>query len=200
MKDSYTTIGAPAEAILYKEKNSKFLGFAYHVKSTSETETFLQHIRTQHPKANHHCYAWRLGTENLSYRANDDGEPSHSAGQPIYGQILSFGLTNILVIVVRYFGGTKLGVGGLISAYKTTAQLTLESCVVLEKVIEYPMTLRYSYDKTSAVMRIINENNLTITEQEFTDICRIHLLVPKSLFEKCKEHFQSIFGAEVVSK
>ena len=134
-KDTYNTIKRSTEGILFKEKNSKFFGFAYPVLNEDEVKFYLENLKKEHHSARHWCYAYQIGTETIAYRANDDGEPSNSAGMPIYGQIQSFDVTNILVVVVRYFGGVKLGVGGLISAYKTTAQLTLETCTIVEKTI-----------------------------------------------------------------
>jgi putative IMPACT (imprinted ancient) family translation regulator len=126
IKDTYKTLDESVENILFKEKNSKFFGYAFPVTSEIEVKTYLENLKTEHFSARHWCYAYQIGTEVIKFRANDDGEPSNSAGMPIYGQIQSFDITNVLVVVVRYFGGVKLGVGGLISAYKTTAQLTLE--------------------------------------------------------------------------
>ncbi len=135
-KDTYKTIAFPSSAILFKEKNSKFFGHAFPILSESEAKPILENLRKEYPNAEHYCYAYQIGTEILTHRANDDGEPSNTAGMPIYGQIQSFGLTNILIVVVRIFGGIKLGVGGLITAYKTAAQLTLESCEIIEKTID----------------------------------------------------------------
>ena len=125
IKDTYNTIDFTPEEILFKEKNSKFFGYAFPLSTEEEIKPLIDNLRKQHPNAGHFCYAYQLGTNTISYRANDDGEPSNSAGMPIYGQIQSFSVTNILIVVVRIFGGVKLGVGGLISAYKTTAQLVL---------------------------------------------------------------------------
>ena len=136
IKDTYTTIAKATEEILFKEKGSKFFGYAFPIVSEMEVKPLIDILRQQHPHAVHFCYAYQIGTEKISYRANDDGEPSNSAGAPIYGQIQSFGLTNVILVVVRIFGGIKLGVGGLISAYKTTAQLVLEEAEIIEKTIK----------------------------------------------------------------
>ena len=136
MKDTYNTIALPSPEILYKEKNSKFFGYAFPVTNEEEIKTHLEQLRKQHHGAVHFCYAYQLGTESFTFRANDDGEPSNSAGMPIYGQIQSFDVTNILVVVVRFFGGIKLGVGGLISAYRTAAQMALEEAEIIEKTID----------------------------------------------------------------
>ena len=130
-KDTFKTIAFPSTEILFKEKNSKFYGYSFPILSEIEVKPIIDTLRKQHPNAGHYCFAYQIGTENLVYRANDDGEPSNSAGTPIYGQIQSFELTNVLIVVVRIFGGTKLGVGGLISAYKTTAQLVLETSEII---------------------------------------------------------------------
>ena len=132
--DTYKTIEFPSEEILFKEKGSKFFGYAFPVTTEEAIKEHLEILKKQHHTARHWCYAWQLGKSYELYRANDDGEPSNSAGMPIYGQLQSFELTNILLVVVRYFGGTKLGVGGLIQAYKTTAQWALEASEIIEKL------------------------------------------------------------------
>lgn len=166
IKDTYNTIAFPSEEILFKEKNSKFFGYAFPIDSEEELKPIIDVLRKQHPNAGHFCYAYQIGTDTLSYRANDDGEPSNSAGMPIYGQIQSFSLTNTLIVVVRIFGGVKLGVGGLISAYKTTAQLTLESCEIIEKTIDIHYQITFDYKNMNKVMRVIKEKKLEIVAQE----------------------------------
>ncbi|MGO4821522.1 MULTISPECIES: IMPACT family protein [unclassified Flavobacterium] len=166
IKDTYNTIATVADELLYKEKNSKFFGYAYPIASEEELKPILDTLKKKHPHAGHFCYAYQIGTENLSYRANDDGEPSNSAGMPIYGQIQSFDVTNVVVIVARIFGGTKLGVGGLISAYKATAQMVLESCEVIEKTIDVHYLISFDYINMNKVMRVIKEKNLEIVTQE----------------------------------
>ena len=136
IKDTYKTIDQPTEGILFKEKNSKFFGYAFPVSTTDEIKIHIDQLKKQHFGAVHFCYAYQIGSEKIEFRVNDDGEPSNSAGIPIYGQIQSFGVTNVLLVVVRIFGGIKLGVGGLISAYKTTAQLVLEEAEIVEKTID----------------------------------------------------------------
>ena len=133
--DLYKTITKPAEGELFKDKNSKFYGYAFHVTNEEQVKTHLEALKKEHYSARHWCYAYQIGTETISYRANDDGEPNNSAGMPIYGQIQSFEVTNIVIIVVRYFGGVKLGVGGLINAYRTGAKLALESAEIIKKTI-----------------------------------------------------------------
>ena len=165
IKDTYTTIAKATEEILFKEKSSKFFGYAFPIQSEEEVKPIIEHLRKLHPHAVHYCYAYQIGTEKISYRANDDGEPSNTAGAPIYGQIQSFGLTNVLLVVVRIFGGIKLGVGGLISAYKTTAQLVLEEAEIIEKTIDISFLISFDYKNMNKVMRVIKEKKLDIVTQ-----------------------------------
>ena len=164
--DLYKTIDFPSEEVLLKEKNSKFFGYAFPVTSEEEIKEILERLRKEHFSARHWCYAYQIGTEKIQYRANDDGEPNNSAGMPIYGQIQSFSCTNILIVVVRIFGGVKLGVGGLISAYKTTAQMVLESCEIVEKTIDIHFTISFDYQNMNKVMRVIKEKKLEVVSQE----------------------------------
>ena len=165
IKDTYTTIAQATEEILFKEKSSKFFGYAFPIQSEEEVKPIIEQLRKLHPHAVHYCYAYQIGTEKISYRANDDGEPSNTAGAPIYGQIQSFGLTNILLVVVRIFGGIKLGVGGLITAYKTTAQLVLEEADIIEKTIDTHFLISFDYKNMNKVMRVIKEKKLDIVTQ-----------------------------------
>jgi len=136
------------------------------MQSEDQVKPIIDHLRKQHPHAGHFCYAYQIGTDVITYRANDDGEPTNSAGMPIYGQIQSFSVTNVLIVVVRIFGGVKLGVGGLISAYKTTAQLILETCEIVEKTIDIYYLISFDYKNMNQVMRVIKEKKLEITRQE----------------------------------
>jgi uncharacterized YigZ family protein len=165
IKDTYITIAKATEEILFKEKSSKFFGYAFPIQSEEEVKPIIEQLRKQHPHAVHYCYAYQIGTEKISYRANDDGEPSNTAGAPIYGQIQSFGVTNVLLVVVRIFGGIKLGVGGLISAYKTTAQLVLEEAEIIEKTIDISFLITFDYKNMNKVMRVIKEKKLDIVTQ-----------------------------------
>ena len=165
IKDTYTTIAQATEEILFKEKSSKFFGYAFPIQSEEEVKPIIEQLRKLHPHAVHYCYAYQIGTEKISYRANDDGEPSNTAGAPIYGQIQSFGLTNILLVIVRIFGGIKLGVGGLITAYKTTAQLVLEVAEIIEKTIDIHFLISFDYKNMNKVMRVIKEKKLDIVTQ-----------------------------------
>lgn len=179
----FLTIAKPSEGF-YKEKGSKFFAYAYPVQSEEEIKHFQEELRKEHNSARHHCYAWMIGAKRTHYRANDDGEPSNSAGKPILGQIESKNLTNVLVIVVRYFGGTKLGVGGLITAYKTAAAEALKNASLFTDVEREELTINFTYENTNAVMRIVNDLNLPIASQEFESSCSITLLVPKEMLEE----------------
>jgi len=184
MNDTFKTIIKASEESLYKEKGSKFYGFAIPVLSETEIEKSIEEIKAKHHKARHWCYAWQLGTEEISYRVNDDGEPSNSAGQPIYGQILSKDITNVLIVVVRYFGGTKLGVGGLVRAYKTAAQLALDSCKIITKTIDNKYQLAFEYKDMNKLQRIIKKYNIQIINQELELSCKYEIRIRKGEAEK----------------
>jgi uncharacterized YigZ family protein len=193
IKDTYKTIANPSEEVLLKEKSSKFFGYAFPVSSQEEIKMYLEHLKKQHFGAVHFCYAYQIGTEKIEFRANDDGEPSNSAGMPIYGQIQSFELTNILIVVVRFFGGTKLGVGGLISAYKTTAQMTLETASIIEKTIDVSFKITFDYKNINKVMRIIKEKKLHINSQKMELNCEIEITTRKRNVEEISDIFESLF-------
>ena len=193
MKDTYNTIAFPSPEILYKEKNSKFFGYAFPVTKEDEIKEHLDVLRKQHHGAVHFCYAFQLGTETLYFRANDDGEPSNSAGMPIYGQIQSFGVTNVLVVVVRFFGGVKLGVGGLISAYRTSAQMALAEAEIIEKTIDVSFEVTFDYKNINKVMRVIKEKNLNIVSQEMNESCKIILSTRKKNAEMIFDIFNNLF-------
>jgi len=197
--DTYKTIAAPVEEVIFKEKSSKFLGYAFPVTSEEEIKAHLEAVKKAHFSARHWCYAWQLGYgRHQRYRANDDGEPNNTAGIPIYGQIQSFELTNILVIVVRYFGGIKLGVGGLVQAYKTTAQLTLQETEIEEKLITEELVINFDYPLMNKVMRIVKEQNLTVTAQHLTESCELHLAIRQSDYAKVEEIFNNLYGVVLV--
>ena len=196
-EDQYRTIRSSIEGILYKEKNSKFFGYAYAVENEADIKQHLEALRNEHMGANHVCYAWQLGVEEISYRVNDDGEPNHSAGMPIYGQIQAFEVTNVLIAVVRYFGGTKLGVGGLISAYRSTAQLTLKEAKIIKKTIQIPLLLEFDYVSMNKVMRIIKKHSLQIASQTLEMKCQITLSIRQSHLPKIKDLFLSLQGVIV---
>ena len=197
MKDTYKTIESPSQETLFKEKGSKFFGYAFPISKEEEVKSFLEQLKQQHPTAGHFCYAWQLGEETIRFRANDDGEPNNSAGQPIYGQIQSFGLTNILVVSVRYFGGTKLGVGGLIQAYRYSAQLTLENVAVVERTIDVSYRLTFDYALMNKVMRIVKEKNIKILEQDLGVNCVYRIAIRKSEAEAVLGRFESLYELEL---
>lgn len=170
---SYLTIQNATTGI-YKEKGSKFLAFAYPVETETEIKEKIDALKKEYFDARHHCYAWMLGPGKKLFRANDDGEPNHSAGDPILGQIRSKNITNVLVVVVRYFGGVKLGVGGLIAAYKAAAEDALASTILVEKIVQAKISLCYPYSETPEVMRLVKDFELTILQQEFKDDCLLH--------------------------
>ncbi len=195
--DTYKTIEKPSEEILFKEKNSKFFGYAFPVTNEEQVKEFISQLKKQHHTARHWCYAFQIGTENIYYRANDDGEPNNSAGAPIYGQIQSFDVTNVLIVVVRYFGGVKLGVGGLISAYKTAAQMALANSVIINKTIDIHYLLTFDYKNMNKVMRVIKEQQLTIISQKMEMNCQIEIATRKQNEEKVKEIFDALFEIEI---
>ncbi|MDE5575447.1 MAG: YigZ family protein [Bacteroidales bacterium] len=184
--DTYLTLSAPAQG-LYKEKGSKFLSFAYPVETEQEIKEIIEKLRKEYYDARHHCYAYVLGYRQEVYRANDDGEPSSTAGKPIYGQILSYGLTNVLVVVVRYFGGTKLGTSGLINAYKTATDDALAQAKTVEKTVMRQYELRFSYEQMNQVMRIVKDLRLQVLGQEADNECRMRVAVRLSDCSRCEE-------------
>ena len=198
--DTYKTIAEATQELLFKEKNSKFLGYAYPITAEDEVKPILVVLRKQHPNAVHFCYAYQLGAEQITYRANDDGEPSGSAGMPIYGQLLSFGITNVLLVIVRYFGGVKLGVGGLISAYKTAAQLSLESAIIVEKTIDVEYVAQFDYAHLNKVMRVIKEKNLEILSQKMDVQCEITLATRKSNEDNLLAAFENLYEINLKKK
>lgn len=200
MNDIYKTIAYPSEEILFKEKNSKFFGYAFPVTTEDEIKNHLEILRKQHHGAVHFCYAFQIGTDKIQFRANDDGEPSNSAGAPIYGQIQSFGLTNILVVIVRFFGGVKLGVGGLISAYRTSAQMALEASEIIEKTINLHYIVSFDYKNMNKVMRVIKEKNLEIVSQQMNESCQIEIATRKKNAEMVFDIFNSMFEIEIQLK
>lgn len=200
MNDTYKTIASPSEEILFKEKNSKFFGYAFPVTSEEEIKNHLDSLRKQHTGAVHFCYAFQIGTDKIQYRANDDGEPSNSAGAPIYGQIQSFGLTNILIVVVRFFGGIKLGVGGLISAYRTSAQMALEVSEIIEKTMNIHYIISFDYKNINKVMRVIKEKNLEIISQNMHESCEIEIATRKKNAEQIADIFNNLFEIEIKLK
>ncbi|UUC45613.1 IMPACT family protein [Flavobacterium cerinum] len=199
-KDTYKTLASPSEEILYKEKNSKFFGYAFPITSEDDVKILLDDLKKQHHSARHWCYAFQTGTEKIYFRANDDGEPNNSAGMPIYGQIQSFDVTNVLVVVVRYFGGVKLGVGGLISAYKTAAQMALEVSEITERTIDIHYLIRFDYKNMNKVMRVIKEKNLDIISQKMEMSCEIEIATRKKNAEMIFDIFTNLYEVEILEK
>ncbi|WKN45938.1 IMPACT family protein [Tunicatimonas pelagia] len=199
MPDHYFSLSDKSEGS-YREKGSKFLAYAYSVSSETEVQQHLADLKKLHHTARHHCYAFVLkpqpGQEE-TYRASDDGEPPHSAGDPILGQIRSYRLLDVLVVVVRYFGGTKLGVAGLINAYKTAAADALSNSVILEKYVERTISVEFDYAATSAVMKIIDHYSLTIIDQAFTEICYYYLSVRLRDYEAALAGFSALEQVKV---
>jgi uncharacterized YigZ family protein len=177
--DDYQTISALSTGI-YKEKGSKFFAYALPVFSDDDIKEQIEWVKKEHPKARHHCFAFRLGMDKNQYRANDDGEPSGTAGKPILGQIDSFGLTNIIIIVVRYFGGTKLGVSGLIHAYRQSSIDALEQAEIITKTVENHYQLSFGYEVMSDVMNALKKWNINVLSQDFANSAIIKIAIPKS--------------------
>lgn len=200
IKDTYKTLAQASPEILYKEKNSKFFGYAFPIKSEDEVKEILTEIKKQHFSARHWCYAFQTGTEKIYYRANDDGEPNNTAGMPIYGQIQSFDVTNVLVVVVRYFGGVKLGVGGLISAYRIAAQMALEASEIIEKTIDKHFIVSFDYKNMNKVMRVIKEKNLDIVNQKMELSCEIEIATRKKNAEMVFDIFNTLYEVSIKEK
>lgn len=188
----------------YKEKGSKFLSFAFPVTSLADVQTKLQELRRVYHDASHHCYAWILGADKGQHKSHDDGEPRHSAGDPILGQIRSKGLTNVLVVVVRYFGGTKLGVGGLVGAYKQAAEDALSHAEIQLKFVTESIHIKYAYADTSAVMKIVNDFGIEIINPVFGEWCEATLLYKKEfegqMMQALSPENQSATSVEVIKK
>lgn len=197
-KDLYKTIIQPSEEVLYKEKGSKFIGYAFPVTCEDEVKEHLETLRKQHHSARHWCYAWQIGESYEHYRANDDGEPSNSAGMPIYGQLQSFEVTNILVVVVRYFGGTKLGVGGLIQAYKTAAQMALEASKIVKRTIDENFILKFEYPELNTVMRIIKDEEINIINQKMELNCEFEISIRKKEAERIFDLFENTYKIDII--
>lgn len=198
-KDTYKTITKPSEEVLYKEKGSKFFGYAFPVIDEQEIKDHLDDLKKIHHNARHWCYAWQLGKKYELYRANDDGEPSNSAGMPIYGQLQSFELTNVLVVVVRYFGGTKLGVGGLVQAYKSTAQSALEASEIVERTIDETFFLRFEYPEMNTVMRILKDENISPVNQKMELSCEFEIAVRQRDASRIFQIFSNTYKVTILT-
>jgi uncharacterized YigZ family protein len=197
MIDKYLTISSFSEG-LYKEKGSRFIAFAYPVCSETEVKQYLQELKKKYYDARHHCYAYRLGVAGESWRVTDDGEPSGSAGKPILGQLLSNNLTNIAVFVVRYFGGVKLGVPGLINAYRSATADSIQNAEIIEKEDKADFSIEFGYQVMNDVMKIIKDEHPEVVKQEFDIICRIELQIRRNLYEMLKNKFLKIESVAVV--
>ena len=193
MKDTFKTIEKSSEG-LFKDKGSRFISYAYQVNSEEEIRDIVQSIKKEHHSARHHCYAWRLGAQNAYFRTNDDGEPSSTAGKPILGQIQSHDLTNILIVVVRYFGGTLLGVSGLINAYRQAAQDAIQNAEIVEKVIEKWLLIEFDYLAMNEVMKIFKEEKLPQIEPQFDLKCKIKTSIRLSETDRIEQAFLNIEG------
>lgn len=190
-EDTYRTIEKPTEGI-FRDRGSKFLAFAYPVNSESELKNVLIPLKAEHPKANHHCWAMRLGTDRSVFRINDDGEPSGTAGRPILNTLLSHDLTNIAIVVVRYFGGTLLGVPGLINAYKTATEEALKRAKIIEKTTNDIYTIEFNYLQMNDVMKIIKDDGLTILNQTFDNNCSLQVVIRKMQVNQILSKFDKL--------
>ena len=197
VSDRYSSIAGPSEGV-YREKGSKFIALAYPVHSVKKAEEIIRSLKKEYHDARHHCYAYRLGADKSTFRSNDDGEPSNSAGKPILGQIQSRDLSNVLIVVVRYFGGTLLGVGGLINAYRSAAADALDRAVIISKTENKQITLEFEYPEMNSIMKIIKENKLRIVEQDMAGKCHIRLSIPKNMIPPMLERLNKIEGVLAV--
>jgi len=191
--DTYLTIAKPSEAI-FRDRGSKFLAFAYPIRSDAEIKEIVGKLKTEHPKANHHCWAMRLSPDRSVFRVNDDGEPSGTAGRPILNVLLSKNVTNVLVVVVRYFGGTLLGVPGLINAYKTATEMALAEAKVVEQTIQDVYTINFNYLQMNEVMKVVKDEALTIINQQFDNDCAITLAIRKTQVNAVLGKLENISG------
>ena len=198
MNGIYKTIKKLGEG-LYKEKGSKFIAKAFHVESEEEIKQILSDIKKEYHDARHHCYAWRIDPLNERTRSNDDGEPSGSAGKPILNQILSFELINVLVVVTRYFGGTKLGVSGLFNAYRTAAREALENSIIVKEELKSLYRIEYEYLMMDKVMRVIKDDDITIKDQNFDNVCVMDLEIKYSTVQKSTNKLKSISGLKLIN-
>ncbi|MDX8339434.1 YigZ family protein [Draconibacterium sp. IB214405] len=196
MDDQYKTIETPSTGY-FKDKGSKFYSYAYPLKDEEEVKDLIAALKKEHHSARHHCYAWRLGTEEICTRANDDGEPSSTAGKPILGQLQSYEVTNILVVVVRYFGGTLLGVSGLINAYREATVEALNNADILSKLIEIQYELKFEYDMLNTAMNKLKQENYDIVTTDFQESCRLIFKTRKSEDERAFQAFNEIYGIEI---
>lgn len=196
MSDTYNTIEQMAEGQL-TEKKSKFISFIFPVQNTDQVKDILDEYRKKYYDSRHVCWAYMLGQYRDEHRSNDDGEPSGTAGRPILGQINSHELTNVLILVVRYFGGTLLGTGGLIKAYKEAAEEAINNAEIIEKTIDETISIHFEYPLLNDVMRVLKQFDEVKWEQDFQESCRMHLRIRRSLFARLKDSLTQIYGVEV---
>lgn len=194
--DSYFTISGPSEAT-FRDRGSKFIAYAFPVNNEQEIKEHLAALRKEHPSANHHCYAWRLGPCAEAFRANDDGEPSNSAGKPILGQLQAKDLTNVLIVVVRYFGGTLLGVSGLINAYRQSTAEAINNATIEEKFILFEYKIDFSFEDMNAVMKILKDTESKIVQQDYNEINSIIFRTKKRLSEKLEECVKQLYKSKL---
>lgn len=194
--DTYRTIAKPGEGI-FRDRGSKFIGYAYPILSENDMKDILSNLKAEHPKANHHCWAMRLGIDRSVFRLNDDGEPSGTAGRPILNTLLSHNLTNLLVVVVRYFGGTLLGVPGLINAYKSSTEEALKQTEIIEKTVNDIYTISFDYLQMNDVMHIIKDGDLAILSQQFDNSCSIQVSIRKMQVNSILAKLDKLIGTAV---
>jgi len=195
-EDIYRTIAKPAEGV-FKDRGSKFMAFAYPIASEGDIKAIVNKLKAEHTKANHHCWAMRLSPDRSVFRVNDDGEPSGTAGRPILNVLLSHDLTNILIVVVRYFGGTLLGVPGLINAYKSAAEEAVKAALIVEKVVTDIYSVRFEYTLMNEVMRVVKQEGLEVLEQLSNEQCELIVGIRKSHVERVVPALQKINGVVV---
>ena len=193
MEFSFNTIKSAIENVLLKEKGSKFLSFAFPLNDENDIKKYLYKIREEHPKATHHCYAFRYGINGENYRANDDGEPSGSAGLPIYNQLLAHNLTNILVVIIRYYGGTKLGVSGLVKTYKESAKLTLEHAEIITKELETQLEIEFKFSQQNIIFSLLNKFDAKVLNFDAQENCKITAQLKLSEKEKISEQLSEMY-------
>jgi uncharacterized YigZ family protein len=194
--DFYNTIERSSTAE-FKDRGSRFVAFAFSINNTEDFKTIRAQLKKEHPKANHHCFAYRLGVDGINFRVSDDGEPSGSAGRPILGQIDSNQLTNVLIVVVRYFGGTLLGVPGLINAYKTSAALALQQTIIIQKPVLVNYRLQFDYSMMNDVMKLIKQYDCIISKQELQLFCLMEIGVPKINVTRFLSKANELTGVEI---
>lgn len=195
-EDTYQTLAAASEG-QFKDRGSRFIGYAFPVRDETEVKTCLLQIKKEHPSATHHCYAYRFGLDKTAFRVNDDGEPSGSAGRSILNQLLSQQVTNVLVVVVRYYGGTMLGIPGLINAYKTATQAAIDNGKIIQKTINDRYRVQFEYLQLNDVMKIIKEEGCEIRAQDFENTCSMELEIRKTAVNRSLEKLQKVASAKI---